>query len=132
MIELVDLKEGINNNPEKYSPNVLLRPLYQEMVLPNIAYIGGGGELAYWLELKALFEFHKVQFPSLVLRNSLLWIDRASSKKMNGLGVNISDLFQREDNLIKAFSKNLLSEDQNLDEEKTSLGELFAEIVATC
>ncbi len=130
LIELVDLKEGINNSPEKYSPNVLLRPLYQEMVLPNIAYIGGGGELAYWLELKALFEFHKVQFPSLVLRNSLLWVDRTSSKKMNALGVNISDLFQREDNLIKAFSKNLLSEDQNLNEEKISLGELFAEIVA--
>src|SRR5690606_35332588 len=58
------LKE-IKTHPEHFSPNVLLRPLYQETILPNIAYIGGGAELAYWLELKKVFENYKIDFPVL-------------------------------------------------------------------
>lgn len=62
----------LENNPEKFSPNVILRPLYQEVILPNLCYIGGGGELAYWLELKSNFEVNHVTFPMLLLRNSVL------------------------------------------------------------
>jgi uncharacterized protein YllA (UPF0747 family) len=40
-----------------------MRPLYQEYILPNIAYIGGGGELVYWLELKANFDHYQIDFP---------------------------------------------------------------------
>ena len=46
----------INNFPERFSPNVLFRTLYQEKILPNLAYVGGGGEISYWLQLKAFFE----------------------------------------------------------------------------
>jgi uncharacterized protein YllA (UPF0747 family) len=49
---------------------VILRGLYQETILPNLAFIGGGGETAYWLQLKDLFKYYKVPFPMLVLRNS--------------------------------------------------------------
>jgi uncharacterized protein YllA (UPF0747 family) len=49
-----------------------MRPLYQECILPNIAYIGGGAEVVYWLELKSNFDFYKVDFPILILRNSAL------------------------------------------------------------
>ena len=62
----------LENHPEKFSPNVILRPLYQEVLLPNLCYIGGGGELAYWLELKSNFESNAVCFPMLLLRNSVL------------------------------------------------------------
>ncbi|MTW25942.1 bacillithiol biosynthesis protein BshC, partial [Streptococcus pneumoniae] len=48
--------QEINQNPEKFSPNVILRPVCQEKLLPNIAFIGGGAEVAYWLDQKALFE----------------------------------------------------------------------------
>jgi len=50
-----EMMELLESNPEKFSPNVILRPLYQEVVLPNLCYIGGGGELAYWLQLKSNF-----------------------------------------------------------------------------
>ena len=53
---LQSLSKEIEKHPERFSPNALMRPLYQECVLPNIAYIGGGGELAYWLQLKTTFE----------------------------------------------------------------------------
>ncbi|MEO6539365.1 MAG: bacillithiol biosynthesis cysteine-adding enzyme BshC, partial [Ferruginibacter sp.] len=67
-----EILEVLKTNPQRFSPNVILRPVFQEMILPNIAFIGGGGEIAYWLELKNVFEAVQVPFPVLVLRNSFL------------------------------------------------------------
>ena len=64
------LQAELNEHPERFSPNVVLRPLFQETILPNLAYIGGPGETAYWLEFKSLFEHYKIHFPAVVLRNS--------------------------------------------------------------
>ena len=47
-----ELKDELHKYPERFSPNVIARPLYQEVILPNLCYIGGGGELAYWLEFQ--------------------------------------------------------------------------------
>jgi uncharacterized protein YllA (UPF0747 family) len=60
-------------HPEQFSPNVVLRPLYQEMLLPNLAYIGGGAEVAYWFQLKDVFAAYGVPFPIVLLRNSALY-----------------------------------------------------------
>ena len=54
--DLSGILEELNAHPERFSPNVIMRPLYQETILPNLCYIGGGGELAYWLQLKSYFE----------------------------------------------------------------------------
>src|SRR4051812_38823514 len=80
--ELLDL---LNQHPERFSPNVILRGLYRETILPNIAFIGGGGELAYWLQLKGLFEQYKVPYPVLVLRNSFLILERKWKEKISRL-----------------------------------------------
>jgi len=82
------LKE-LREHPERFSPNVILRGLYQETILPNIAFVGGGGEIAYWLELKAVFDFYKVPFPILVLRNSFLLIEEKWKEKMNKLELSV-------------------------------------------
>ena len=70
----------LNQFPERFSPNVILRPVYQEVILPNIMYIGGGAEVAYWLELKSTFDYHKVSYPLVQIRNSFLILNEASSK----------------------------------------------------
>ena len=75
---LVELK----NHPERFSPNALLRPLYQEVVLPNLCYVGGGGELAYWFQLKDYFKSVEVTFPILLLRNSLLLVPSKNFKEI--------------------------------------------------
>lgn len=93
----------LEKHPERFSPNVVLRPLYQEMILPNLAYVGGGGELAYWLERKALFEGFNVPFPMLVRRHSVLWIDRDAGKKMRKLGLSADQLFYDTDSLIRQY-----------------------------
>jgi bacillithiol biosynthesis cysteine-adding enzyme BshC len=95
--------EELKNHPERFSPNAVMRPLYQEVVLPNLAYIGGGGELAYWLQLKQLFVNNKVEFPVLVLRNSALIIDNGTQKKIDKLNLSLADIFKSEEDLIKTF-----------------------------
>jgi uncharacterized protein YllA (UPF0747 family) len=93
----------LENHPERFSPNVILRPLFQQKILPSLAYIGGAGELSYWLQLKPIFELYKVNFPQLILRNSALLINENTSKKIDKLGFQIQDFFNDIDTLKKEF-----------------------------
>ena len=102
--------EELKNSPERFSPNVILRGLYQETILPNIAFIGGAGELAYWLQLKDLFEHYKIPMPVLVLRNSFLLVENKWKEKIDKLGFTIDDLFLPEQELM---NKLVLRESKN-------------------
>ncbi len=94
------LLELVEKSPEKFSPNVILRPLYQEVILPNLCYIGGGGELAYWFELKSYFDSVGVVFPILLLRNSVLLATEKQALKADKLGLSWSNLFEKQQELI--------------------------------
>ncbi len=96
-----EILQELTSFPERFSPNVILRPLYQEVILPNLCYIGGGGEIAYWLELKSTFELHKVTFPILLLRNSALIANEKQVNKIEKLDLFWKDLFQKQNELIK-------------------------------
>ena len=123
-----ELKQEINQNPERFSPNVVMRPLYQECILPNIAYIGGGAEVVYWLELKSNFDYYKVDFPILVLRNSGLIIGKETAAKIAKMELQPADLFKSADtiknNWIKKHSDHTLS----LTEEWRELCAVFEKI----
>tara|TARA_B110000444_G_scaffold260637_1_gene308408 strand:+ start:638 stop:2230 length:1593 start_codon:yes stop_codon:yes gene_type:complete len=93
----------INNFPERFSPNVLLRPLFQEKILPNLAYIGGGSEIAYWLQLKSFFNYKDLTFPILVVRNSVLLVSNKILNKCKKLDIRISDLFLNNHELSKFY-----------------------------
>jgi bacillithiol synthase len=105
-----ELLAELKANPERFSPNVILRGLYQETILPNIAFIGGGGELAYWLQLKELFTHYQVPYPVLVLRNSFLIVEKKWEEKILKLGFTVEDFFLPEQDLlnklVKKISKN--------------------------
>ncbi len=90
-------------HPEWFSPNVNMRPLYQEIILPNLAYIGGGGELAYWLERKRQFEFYEIPFPILIRRNSVLYISKGMSKQRLKLDIPFEQLFDNPDHEISEW-----------------------------
>jgi bacillithiol synthase len=93
----------LDTHPEYFSPNVILRGLYQSRILPDICFVGGGGELAYWLELKDLFDHYKTPFPVLVLRNSFLVIEKKWKEQMAKLGISAEDLFREENELTRFF-----------------------------
>ena len=93
------LKE-VDKNPLAFSPNVIMRPLYQEVVLPNICYVGGGGEIAYWLELKDYFKEVEIPFPILLLRNSVQILTKKQQDKLKSLNISHSELFLDQDQLL--------------------------------
>jgi len=98
-----ELLQEIDNFPERFSPNALLRPLYQEVVLPNLSYVGGGGELAYWLQLKSTFEAFDVTFPCLQLRNSALLYTEKTRRKLEKMKMSLNDVFLPSQNLIDGY-----------------------------
>ncbi|HET6996733.1 MAG TPA: bacillithiol biosynthesis cysteine-adding enzyme BshC [Chitinophagaceae bacterium] len=96
-----ELLNELKQHPERFSPNVILRGIFQEMILPNIVFIGGGGEIAYWLQYGAMFDHYGVPYPSLVLRNSFLIVEKNSQEKIAKLGFTIEDFFLPEQELLK-------------------------------
>lgn len=100
----------VNSNPERFSPNVALRPLYQEVILPNLCYIGGMAELKYWTQLKNIFTSCAIPYPMLKMRANVLWIDKVSSKLMRQLNLTPNELFESNVTLEK---KAVKKEDPN-------------------
>jgi bacillithiol biosynthesis cysteine-adding enzyme BshC len=98
-----EMRVELQQHPERFSPNVILRGLFQETILPNLAFIGGGGETAYWLQLKDLFQHFGVPFPVLVLRNSFLIVEEKWQEKLEKIGLTAAELFKAEDDLMKAL-----------------------------
>ena len=114
--------------PEKFSPNVIMRPLYQEVILPNLCYIGGGGEIAYWLELKSFFAAAKVTFPILLLRNSVLLATEKQAKKADKLDLNWADLFSKQAHLVTIKTKELSDFPVDLTNLKAQLQKQFQDL----
>jgi len=121
------LKE-LEKHPEKFSPNVILRPLYQEVILPNLCYIGGGGEIAYWLELKTNFKANNIPFPILLLRNSALLVSEKQAQKADALNLSWSDLFSKQTNLINRKTAEFSSFNLDFSEQKTFLKNQFEKL----
>lgn len=115
----------LNDEIERFSPNVVLRPLYQQKILPNIAYIGGPGEIAYWLEYKKMFDHHKINFPVLMLRNSVMWIDRKASALMEKFNISETEIFESTGLLINKFISKSSGKDIELSSEKENLKAIF-------
>ena len=120
-----EILKHLNEVPERFSPNVIMRPLYQEVVLPNLCYIGGGGELAYWLQLKSNFNRHKVVFPMLLLRNSALLITEKQKEKLKKLNVEVADLFLKQDALKTKITKQISAITIDFSEQKEHLKQQF-------
>ena len=120
-----EILNEVKSSPEKFSPNVILRPVYQQAILPNAAYIGGPAEIAYWLQLKSVFEYYKIPFPVLMPRNSGLIINNPIPKKMEKLGLEVKDIFMDTESLIKELLKRVdgIPEFEN---ESTQLKELYS------
>jgi uncharacterized protein YllA (UPF0747 family) len=124
-IDPSEMMDWVEQSPEKFSPNVLMRPLYQEVILPNIAYVGGGGELAYWLELKSFFDAQKVAFPFLILRNSAVVISKKNIHKISKFKLELKDLFLKRNALINKKVRQISNIDLDLSSFKKLLEEQF-------
>jgi bacillithiol biosynthesis cysteine-adding enzyme BshC len=123
-----EIERELQDHPERFSPNVILRGLFQETILPNLAFIGGGGELAYWLQLKSLFDHYKIPFPILVLRNSFLLIETKWKGKIENLGFPLEDIFQTEDELLNQLVRRSSKQRLSLNGSFSKAEEVYEEI----
>ncbi len=115
------LESEIKNFPEKFSPNVILRPLYQEMILPNLAYIGGPGELAYWLQLKGVFDSENTPFPILFPRKFATVIGKGLLDKLQAANLEFEKLFLSERDFFELLIEKLQVEKLDFNEEESLL-----------
>ncbi len=123
------LVKELDTHPERFSPNVLMRPLYQENILPNIMYIGGAGEIAYWLELKAYFEKTQTPFPILQVRNSFLWLSQKDLRRMTNLGLKESDLIKEKAYWEKKVVHNFSMMDLELEKKRTEIQKIYTDLI---
>jgi bacillithiol biosynthesis cysteine-adding enzyme BshC len=123
-----ELESAIRTTPEQFSPNVVLRPLYQEKILPNLAYIGGPGELAYWLELKSMFDQYKIAFPVLMPRNSFMFLEPQVMRKMAKAGITAQNLFMDREQLLESILNGSLEIKQTVSSTADKIVKAFAEL----
>ena len=124
-----EILQILDNQPDNFSPNVVLRPLYQETILPNLAYIGGPSEVPYWLQLKGIFEHYGEQFPLLMPRNFALVVNQASQKRMDKLGISADELFADEVTLRRSFVERNSENSLSLAFEIDDVNEIFERIL---
>ena len=123
-----EIKEELKNYPEKFSPNVILRPLFQETILPNIAYIGGFGELSYWLQLKSFFEAMNIDYPLAIGRNSLMVISSKQRETLEKLSIDFSELLLPIQEIINRNVIDNSETDIDFDKYEEMLTQMFAEL----
>ncbi|MDR2205536.1 MAG: bacillithiol biosynthesis cysteine-adding enzyme BshC [Flavobacteriaceae bacterium] len=123
-----EILEALEKHPEKFSPNALLRPVYQEFILPNLVYVGGNAEILYWLELKDYFEKIGLGFPVLVPRNSMLFISEKSVLNIEKFGFEPADFLKNFDEFSKDFLLKNNKIKEILDQKENALKLQFSDL----
>ncbi|WP_411895389.1 bacillithiol biosynthesis cysteine-adding enzyme BshC [Winogradskyella sp. A2] len=123
-----ELLQHLNEHPERFSPNVIMRPLYQEVILPNLCYIGGGGEMIYWLQLESNFNANSITFPILLLRNSVLVKTKKQKEKLEKLEITDKDLFLNRNTFINKRVRQISNIDVDFTKQLKHLEDQFKEL----
>lgn len=118
-----ELDKELQEHPERFSPNVILRGILQESILPNVAFIGGGAEVAYWLQLKTLFDHYNVFYPAVLLRQSVLWGNPKAHQLRKQLGFAPEEVFKSIDELSKEYIAAHTHHEWETKEEYTAIEE---------
>lgn len=100
-----ELLQLLEEQPHKFSPNVLLRPLYQDALLPTVAYVGGLSEVAYFAQMKKVYEAFDLPMPIIYPRKSLTLIEKKVGSVLNTYGLEVQDIWRNAEAKINAIAK---------------------------
>ncbi len=120
-----EIKALVKEHPERFSPNVVLRPLYQEILLPNLAYVGGPAEVVYWLQLKGVFDHYKVSFPVLMPRNFALVVNKTNYDRLHKLELSLTDVLKSQQVLKEEYMQKVASSHWTIDDQKEALSKVY-------
>lgn len=123
-----ELKEMMQRNPERFSPNVILRPLYQDTVLPNLAYVGGPAEVIYWLQLKRVFDHFRIPFPMLMPRNFGVVVDHTVQRKIEKTGLDLVQFFEDKNFLYNHWTLKNSKNNLTVGAERTTIREIYSQL----
>ncbi|MCW5898291.1 MAG: bacillithiol biosynthesis cysteine-adding enzyme BshC [Flavobacteriales bacterium] len=129
-LTLDELLAALENDPQVFSPNVLMRPIYQEHILPNVATIGGGGELAYWLQLRWLFQALRVPMPAVLLRSSAAFVAAKQLRQWHDMELTIGDLFRPEAEVHRQVVERGASDVIGVEQERATLRAMYDGLAA--
>ena len=122
------LLEELDQFPERFSPNVVMRPLYQEYILPNVAYLGGPAEVAYWFQLTRVFDYYSVDYPAVMPRNFAVIVPKALNRKVKKLGLSAADIFKPFDKLRITYTLDHAETDLRLGKEREVWDKLMDQV----
>ena len=124
-----ELSKLVDESPERFSANVLLRPLVQDHLLPTVSYVGGPSELAYLAQLGAVYDHFGVPMPLIVPRTSITVVEKAADKFLSRQGLNLSDLRANDESVLNDILKDLAP--PQLDEDLARAHACIQEITQT-
>jgi bacillithiol biosynthesis cysteine-adding enzyme BshC len=96
------------DHPERFSPNVLLRPIVQDTLFPTICYVAGPSELAYLGQLRGVYEHFGVPMPLMYPRASVTLIDSATARFLSKYNVPIEDLQPQDESALNRLLEQQL------------------------
>lgn len=99
LLSTAAVEQLLHESPEALSPNAAMRPLYQQTILPCVAYIGGYGEMAYWLQLKGMFDAYGLPYPVLLPRLQALALPAEVRAQLGALQLDVPELLMPPERL---------------------------------
>jgi bacillithiol synthase len=122
-IERDELLSRVRDFPENFSPNVLLRPIVQDYLLPTVTYFGGAAEVAYFAQLAVVYEHIVERVTPILPRLSATIVNQRMQRLLKRYDLSLTDLFEGTENLKELLGKRAMPENlkQSLDEAATAL-----------
>jgi bacillithiol biosynthesis cysteine-adding enzyme BshC len=100
-----DLLALAKEKPFLFSPNVLLRPVYQDTLLPTVAYVGGPGEIAYFAQMKGVYEKFGLPMPVIYPRKSLTVVESKIGRVLAKYHLDVPDLWGGAEGIIRSLGE---------------------------
>ena len=113
------LLELLENEPDKFSPNVLLRPICQDYLLHTAFYIAGPSEISYFAQIKSLYELYNITEPIIYPRSSVTVLENSIANSLEKYSVEINEIFIDVENVKKRIINSV---------EESSIDEMFDDI----
>ena len=102
-----ELLDRLDASPEQFSPNVVLRPLMQDWLLPTAIYVGGPGEVSYFAQYKGVYDWAGLPMPLIHPRASVSLVESKVQKVLDRYSLTVADL---EEDCDRLFQRVVLDE----------------------
>ena len=100
-----ELLNVLFEQPELFSPNVVLRPICQDYLLPTAAYVGGPAEISYFAQLKPAYEHYDLTMPVIYPRTSVTILENKINKFLKNYDIKFEDIFHHNKLISKVVDK---------------------------